>query len=245
MQSTRKDIISRLQKEILLLQGFKLPGAGNAGGLGLGAVEGAFPNGVFPTGAIHEFLGFEQEHAAAGGGFIAGILSKLMQQGSACLWIGISRKLFPPALKAFGVEPDRVIFIDVKRERDVLWATEEALKCDGLSAVVAEVADMNFMQSRRLQLAVEQSKVTGFILRTDARKLSANTCVARWQISPQPSVLEDGMPGVGFPRWRVELLKVRNGNPGAWVMEWMDNRFVTIDQNIEEAVQHERILKVG
>ncbi|TWR25217.1 Error-prone repair protein ImuA [Mucilaginibacter pallidiroseus] len=244
MQSTRKEIINQLQKEILLLQGFKPPAPDNSGGLGLGPVEQAFPNGVFPTGAIHEFLGFEQEHSAAFGGFIAGILGKLMLQGSVCLWISMSRTVFPPALKSFGIEPDRVIFIDVKRERDILWATEEALKCDALSAVVAEVADMNFMQSRRLQLAVEQSKVTGFILRTDARKLTANICVARWQITPQPSVLEDGMPGVGFPRWNVELLKVRNGNPGAWVMQWADAGFTTITPEIEQVVQHQRILKV-
>ena len=26
--------------------------------------------------------------------------------------------------------------------------------------------------------------------------------------------LEDGMPGVGVPRWNVELLKISNGKPG-------------------------------
>ncbi len=32
------------------------------------------------------------------------------------------------------------------------------------------------------------------------------------------------MPGVGAPRWKVELLKVRNGLPGAWIVEWVDGR---------------------
>jgi protein ImuA len=31
------------------------------------------------------------------------------------------------------------------------------------------------------------------------------------------------MPGVGFPRWEVELLKVRNGEPGKWIIEWSPN----------------------
>jgi len=35
----------------------------------------------------------------------------------------------------------------------------------------------------------------------------------------------DGLPGLGFPRWQVELLKVRNGQPGSWVVEWSDGRF--------------------
>jgi len=33
------------------------------------------------------------------------------------------------------------------------------------------------------------------------------------------------MPGVGFPRWNVELLKVRNGKPGTWQVEFSAGRF--------------------
>jgi protein ImuA len=33
------------------------------------------------------------------------------------------------------------------------------------------------------------------------------------------------MPGVGFPRWNVELLKVRNGKPGAWQIEFAEGKF--------------------
>jgi protein ImuA len=157
-----------------------------------------------------------------------------MQHGGACLWISVSRTLFPPGLKAFAVEPDRVIFIDLKREKDVLWVTEEALKCEGLSAVIAELREISFTESRRLQLAVEQSRVTGFILRSDPRKLSATTSVARWKISPLPSEPKDGLPGIGFPRWQVELLKVRNGNPGSWQIEWSAGRFMEVGEHAFE-----------
>ena len=30
----------------------------------------------------------------------------------------------------------------------------------------------------------------------------------------------DNMPGISFPRWQVELLKIRNGKPGRWQLEW-------------------------
>ncbi|MEO7214445.1 Error-prone repair protein ImuA [Mucilaginibacter sp.] len=240
MPETRRDIINRLQKDILVLQGFKTP-TGSAGGMGFGPVEAAFPNGIFPVGAVHEFLSEGPSHAAASSGFVGGILSSLMHQGGACVWISRCRNLFPPALKLFGIEPDRVIFIDLKHERDVLWATEEALKCEGLSAVIAEVQHISFTQSRRLQLAVEQSRVTGFILRNDVRKLSPTACVARWRVTPVPSRLEGSMPGVGFPRWNVELLKVRNGSPGTWVMEWVANKFVTLPAYVPEV----RVQKVS
>ena len=245
MQDSKNDIVAQLQKDILLWEGFKPRPAGTATIAGLGAVEAAFPNAVFPTGAIHEFLCDVAEHAAACNGFIAGLLQALMLHGGACMWIGASRKLFPAALSLFGVEPDRIVFADLKKEKDVLWAAEEALKCGGLAAVIAEVRTMSFTESRRLQLAVEQSKVTGFILRSDARKLSATACVARWRITPVPGAATAGMPGVGFPRWDVELLKVRNGQPGSWQMEWAGGGFNLVDESEAEMVLPFETRKAG
>jgi protein ImuA len=231
MPETKTDIISRLRKEILMQEGFKPLLADANGVICLQAIEAAFPNGVFPTGAMHEFLSDGPEQGAASGGFISGILAALMKKGGTCVWIGMARTVFPPALKTFGVEPDKIIFIDLRREKDVLWVMEEALKCEGLAAVVGEVRELTFMQSRRLQLAVETSKVTGFVLRNDMRKVSTTACIARWQIQPIPSELEAGMPGVGLPRWQIDLLKVRNGKPGSWKVEWAGDRFALVTEN--------------
>ncbi|MGB4398494.1 MAG: Error-prone repair protein ImuA [Daejeonella sp.] len=241
---TKKDLINKLQKSILLMQGYTPPVSDAADSFGLGPIEEAFPNSVFPTGAIHEFLSIGPEQSAANGGFIGGLLNHLMQNGGACLWISMRRTLFPPSLKIFGVEPDQMIFIDLKRERDVLWAMEEALKCKGLAAVIGEVEEISFTHTRRLQLAAEQSRVTGFVLRSDPKKLSATACVARWNITQLPSELENGMPGVGFPRWNVELLKVRNGNPGTWKVEWSGGRFKSLAEQTEVIVSSQS-LKAG
>lgn len=234
-------IINQLQKDILLLQGFKTEATQSSETITLKSIEAAFPNTVFPTGAIHEFINEVPEHEAASGGFIAGILQSLMLNGGSCLWISAARTLFPPALKLFGVSPDRIVFIDLKKEKDVLWAIEEALKCEGLAAVIGEVSAINLTQSRRLQLTVEKSKVTGLIIRNDIHKLATSACVARWKIKPLISELEDGMPGVGFPRWKVELLKVKNGIPGSWDIEWSNGKFNLIQY--EEAILEK--LKVG
>src|SRR5689334_7885982 len=96
--NSKQEIIRKLQKEILLLQGFKPVSEETARFAGLGVIEAAFPNAVFPTGTLHEFLTTVPEHAAACGGFITGLLSVLMIRGGACLWISRSRKLFPAAL---------------------------------------------------------------------------------------------------------------------------------------------------
>jgi protein ImuA len=223
--ATKSEIVERLKQQILAMQGFKTP-VEQQSRTNVGSMEAAFPNRIFPTGAIHEFLSPDAESAAATSGFMAAVLSQLIAQGTGpCLWIGTKRMLFPPALACFGIQPDRMIFIDLKRDKDVLWTIEEALKCDALSAVVAEVNEINFSESRRLQLAVEQSRVTGFIHCFNPDKIRNTTSVARWKISPIASELEKGMPGIGPPRWKVELVKIRNGKPGTWHLEWDTDHF--------------------
>jgi protein ImuA len=224
MPGKRADIITKLQTDILRLQGFK-PANSAAINVGLGPIKHAFPNGSFPLGAVHEFLSPWPEEAAATSGFIAGLLAPLMGSSGTSLWISSSRTLFPPALKSFGIQPDRFIFIDLQKEKDVIWAMDEALKCGALAAVVGEMQEISFTASRRLQLAVEQSQVTGFVLRHDPRKLNTTACVSRWKITTLPSEYVDGLPGVGFPQWRVELLRIRNGKSGVWDIKWMDGRF--------------------
>jgi len=220
MPALKADIIAQLQKELLLLQGLKHTTNDHAVDTGLGLINHAFPDGAFPLGSVHEFIA---EDGAATGGFVAGIISALMQNGGVCLWISSCRTLFPPALHAFGILPDKIIFIDLQKERDLLWGMEEALKCNGLAAVVGELKDLSFTASRRLQLAVEQSRVTGFVLRTKATNTTA--CVTKWKITSVSSELNDDMPGIGFPRWNIQLLKVRNGKPGSWQVEWVNGKF--------------------
>jgi protein ImuA len=190
----------------------------------LGLINHSFPNGVFPFAALHEFICHNTEEAAAASGFVAGMLSPLMQKGGAAIWIGTRCRIFPPALHAFHLPPHQVIFLDVKKEKEVAWAMEEALRCNALAAVVGELPEMSFMASRRFQLAIEQSKVACFVLRVKPKN-RATTAVTRWQITPVVSKLEEGMPGVGYPRWQVNLLKVRNGKPGTWEVEWANGGF--------------------
>ena len=231
----RNDIVAELQSDILRIQGFKPTSFKKLCG-GLGPIKDAFPNGIFPLGAVHEFLAECSEDSAATSGFIAGLLAPLMSNRGSSLWISSSPKIFPPALKNFGLEPDRIIFIHLRKEQDVLWAMDEALKCGALCAVVAEMEELSFTNSRRLQLAVEQSQVTGFVIRKP-RKLNTTACVSRWKITSLPSHSSEGLPGIGFPEWRVELLRVRNGTTGAWDVRWMNGKFIPVFRSHSEHLQ--------
>ncbi|MGD9929324.1 MAG: ImuA family protein [Mangrovibacterium sp.] len=215
----KKEIIRQLKEKILSLEGFGTGPDSHLLDFGLGPMNAAFPGGAFPVGAIHEFISPTEACAAAANGFLAGLLSTLMKKGGICLWVSTGHKLFPSALKFFGVEPHRVIFIDVRREKDALWVMEQGLKCNALAAVVAEIGNISFAESRRLQLAVETSKVTGFLHRQQPRIENTLACVSRWKIRPLAS-RSGGLPGVGFPCLEVELVKIRNGRPGVWQFEW-------------------------
>lgn len=230
MAGTKKDIVNKLRQDILQWEGYKPPVSGRQSLLGIGPLEAAFPTGTFPIGTVHELVCANSEQAAASGGLITGILSVLMEQGGISVWISRGRRLFAPAMAAFGVAPDKVIFISLHKDKDALWVMEEALKCKGLTAVVCELRDMDFKQSRRFQLAVERSRVTGFVLRNATEKLGATACAARWQVKALPSSDLNGLPGLGFLRWQVELLKVRNGQTGNWVLEWQQDHFVTVQE---------------
>jgi len=119
---------------------------------------------------------------------------KLKATGGTCIWISSARKVFPPGMKAFGIEPDRVIFFDFKNDKEVIWATEETLKCEGNAAVIAEIKEISFIAARRLQLAVERSRVSGFILRHNPQNVNIIPCAARWRVKIAPSGLIPGMP---------------------------------------------------
>jgi protein ImuA len=232
MPNTQKEIISRLQKNILQWEGYRAPAAGTQQAFVLGPLEAAFPNGIFPVSTVHELVCHSTEQAAACAGFITGILSGLMQNCGVCVWIGRAGQLFAPALAAFGLEPHQVIFISLTKDKDALWVMEEALKCTGLIAVVCELQEIDFKQSRRLQLAVEQSRVTGFVLRNATAKLGSTACTARWRIKSLPSADLNGLPGLGYIRWQVELLKVRNGQTGIWIMEWNEAGFKPVETEL-------------
>ena len=220
---SKTDIIARLQREILPLQGYK-PRLQPAVDQGLRLLSKAFPGEIFPLGAIHEFHHGSREDKVSTCGFIAGVLSAFTKNNSISVWVCRELNVFPPALSFFGLKPEHVVFVELKNARERGWAIEEALKCKGLSAVVGETEGLSFMQSRRLQLAVERSGVTGFIVHNG--KLNTTSSIARWKVKAAKSIVSGDMPGIGFPAWDVELARVRNGKPRHWDLTWSDGGFM-------------------
>ena len=182
-------------------------------------------------GALHEVAGGgpDIEHGAAAALLIASVLARLPSQ---VLWVLERPDLFAPALGAVGLHPDRVIYAEAGKSKTVLLAMEEGLRHAGLAGVVGELSGrLTLTASRRLVLAAEQSGVTCFALRRsrshdDTVIGEPTAAVTRWRVTalPSPPLLAHSpqTPGLARPRWRLDLVRCRGGEPAFWIVEACD-----------------------
>ena len=197
---------------------------------GAAAIDAALPGGGLALGALHEIVGAggDEEDGATAAGFAAGILARL----GPVLWCLKRPDLYGPGLAAHGLDPSRLVLVAARCDEDILWAVEEGLRTGasaGLAAVVGEIGRLPMAAGRRLQLAAEHSGVTSLLLRrwrnaaeAAAERGRPTAAVTRWRINALASADIAGIPGIGRPRWRVELMRVRGGVPASWEVEVAD-----------------------
>jgi protein ImuA len=126
---------------------------------------------------------------------------------------------FAGGMRAFGLGLERLIWVRTRREGEALWALEEVLKSGAVAGGLALAASPPFVATRRLEFAAREGRAAGILLRTGpAGDLSAAR--RRWRISALASAPDAFDPeALGAPRLRAELLRRRDGPPGAWTLE--------------------------
>jgi protein ImuA len=193
---------------------------------GVALVDRALPHGGLSRGHLHEVIegGAASEYAGLATLFVAGIVARL---SGPVLWCLRGRDLFAPALARVGLHPDRVIYCETWKDRDVLPAMEEGLRCAGLAGVIGEVTKLSLTASRRLQLVAGETGVTALVLRrwrnTSEKQFAGEPTAAatRWRVSPSTS-LPSPFDHLQRQRWHVELLRVKGGEPHSWIVEACD-----------------------
>lgn len=219
--------LSALRAQIQCLEAMDRPSAGVLP-FGVKAVDAVLPQGGLALGALHEVAdgGDGAVDGAAAALFTAGIAARLPGQ---ILWCVTRPDLFAPALRQVGLDPDRVLYLEAGDEKSLLACFEEGLRHGGLGAVVAEVARLSMTASRRLQLAAEGSGVMALAVRRWRRAAEAadfgqpTAAATRWRITPEPSSPLPA-PGVGRPRWFVELIRCRSGDSADFSLEACDEK---------------------
>jgi protein ImuA len=173
-----------------------------------------------------------EEVAAGTGADVAAALvfalSRLPQRGSSdrpvalvatADWLGERGRPFAGGIRAFGLGFERLIWVRTRREGEALWALEEILKSGAAAGGLVTAAAPDFVVTRRLEFAARTGSAVGILLRAGpAGDLSAAR--RRWRITAlasAPDPLDPAAPGA--PRLRAELVRRRDGPPGAWELE--------------------------
>ncbi|MDO6414623.1 protein ImuA [Sphingomonas sp. BIUV-7] len=225
-QSPRPKLIERLRAQIAdagapLREVGCLP-------FGIDALDARLSGRGLSRSALHEV-------SAAGSGlvddaaatlFLAGIAARLSLAGEIIVWAVTRFDLFSPGLEQVGLHPDRTLFVEAREDKDVLAVMEDSVRHGSLAAVVGEVRRADMTATRRLQLAAGERAVPVFLFRRWRRSgacplTEPSAATTRWRIASAPSA-PLGIPGVGTPRWNVELVRQRNGAPFSLIMEGCD-----------------------
>jgi len=225
METRPPAVMEDLRARIRAIERPLRPGRG-ALPFGIAAIDRVLPGGGLARGALHEVAGggIGATHAAAAALFSAGVLARAPGQ---VLWCVTRADLFAPALEQAGLSADRVIYVEAGDDQALLGCFEEGLRCGALAGVVAEVARLPMVVSRRLQLAAESSGIIGIALRRWRRPADAadfgqpTASVTRWRVSALPSAPLPA-PGVGRARWFVELIRCRAGESADFMVEACD-----------------------
>lgn len=224
--------LAQLKRRIATMSG---AGAEARGGedllrFGVPSIDAALQAAGVPAAAVHEVAGQggDEEQGAAGAAFLALGLKANPRPGWV-LWVTRDDDLYAPGLAALGVDLRRLLLVAARRDAEVCWALEEALRSRALGAVVGEVGAVTLTATRRLQLAAEQAGIPCFLLRRwrtgelaaqhRAQPIAAAT---RWRVALLADAMQEKLEPARMTR-RVELWRCRNGQPASWVMETGDD----------------------
>jgi protein ImuA len=201
---------------------------------GMASIDAYLGEAAVPLGAVHEIAGHagDEEQGTAGAGFLARSLKSTAEAGWIA-WITQDDDLYAPGLAACGLDLRRLLLVSARRDGEVCWALEEALRSRSLSAAVGEIGVLTLNSTRRLQLAAEQAGIPCFLLRRWRTREAAQqqraqpiAAVTRWHITPMPdpSRMPDqraaALPELGPAHWRIDLWRCRNAAAASWIMEF-------------------------
>ena len=128
------------------------------------------------------------------------LLPALARTRGAVLLVGAPYQPFGPALAAQGLDPQRLLCVTTQTAAQRLWASEQALRCADVTAVLAWFphvgpGQVRADQLRRLQMAASTLSKLLFVMRPHAAREESSPAVLRlWVQGPlqQPNEVPDG-----------------------------------------------------
>ncbi len=194
-----------------------VPGVWHADSLGAGTLQvqptghaildAQLPGGGWPVGAMTEVLqaqpGLHEWQLV-----LPALAQATAQRMGAVVVVAAPHEPFGPALQAQGLRAERLCRVQASQAQSALWATEQALRCRGVMAVLAWLPQAPPSALRRLQLAAAQQQQLLWVFRGAHGAAQASPAMLRVQLQGLP------LPGhpAGAPQMQVHILK-RKGPP--------------------------------
>lgn len=168
---------------------------------GEAALDAVLPGGGWPVGALTELLQ-PQPHAHLWRLLAPGLVQALARQAGPVVLVAPPRTPFTPGLAALGLPAERWLWVDADTPAARLWATEQALRCAEVAAVLAWLPQAAAADLRRLQLAAQRHRQLLFVMRPLSAQAQASPARLRLMVEE----------GGAAPSLRVHVLK-RRGPP--------------------------------
>jgi len=187
--------------------------AGQHGALisGFDELDRRLPRGGWPLGALIELLSVTQGIGELN--LFLPALKRLAHSGRYIAWIAPPYIPYAPALLQQGLPLERLLIIYTQSLSESLWATEQALRCPAVGAVLGWAEHLVDKSLRRLQLAAEAGGSLGILHRPLAAAAEASPAALRLQLQPPPE-------GQGLD---IHILKARGGRSGwSWQLPHRD-----------------------
>ena len=181
----------RLQSRIW--QGDQLAHAGaRALSSGYPDLDARLPGGGWPAGSLTELL--VEQGGIGEMRLLAPALKALTaqsgpqsspQSGGYVLLVAPPWQPYAPALDAWGIALDRLVWIRA-RDVDAPWVAEQALKQDGIGAVLIWLPKARADAVRRLQVVAQDSRALAFLIRPPAVRGQSSPAPLRIACTPVP-----------------------------------------------------------
>jgi len=231
MMSARMGMLATLRGQLARIETHDGACAAERVALGHDEADCALQGGL-ALGAVHEVFAEGSRHSAGATGFVLGLAARVLRRRP-LLWIAADfgeREMGTLSMSGFvelGLDPRLIVTVRATDVEGGLRAAADALACDALGAVVLEVwgetRHLDLVASRKLTLAAQSSRVTGFLLRMAASP-QPSTAETRWIVraARSPPAAPWSAPwGVwGTPVFDTQLVRNRHGPIGRWIMEW-------------------------
>ena len=203
---------------------------------GFRGIDRLLPAGGIGSGSLIEWIGGPASGAATLAFAVAGRLRVARPEGAAGPILVIDRpgRFHPPAVmpwlegapagkpKAGGAAVGAIVVVRPSRDEDEIWAIDQALRCPGVTAVLAWPQRVSTTALRRWQLAARGSGTVGFLVRPLAARrepswaearinVAAVATLGRWRGGDDPLSSHRWAPAVGSLAVRRLRLSLQEG----------------------------------